>query len=60
MVCSKEAHTGELIANQIALRNPKMLSYIHQTLLSSWRVEGGSGDETMLSVDQGHGYINSW
>ena len=25
-----------------------MLYYIHQTPLSSWRVEGGSGDETMF------------
>ena len=53
MVCGKEAQYSEIIAksaNQIVppkfLRGTKMLYYIHQTLLSSWRVEGGSGDET--------------
>ena len=28
-----------------------MLYYIHQTLLSSWRVDGGSGFETLLLAD---------
>ena len=53
MVCGKEASTGEIIAksaNQIVppkfRGGTKMLYYIHQTPLSSWRVEGGSGDET--------------
>ena len=52
-VCGKEASTGEIIsksANQIVppkfRGGTKMLYYIHQTPLSSWRVEGGSGDET--------------
>ena len=53
MVCGKEASTGEIIAksaNQILppkfREGTKILYYIHQTPLSSWRVEGGSGDET--------------
>ena len=27
-----------------------MLYYIYQTPLSSWRIEGGSGDETIAAV----------
>ena len=57
MVCGKEASTGEIIAksaNQIVppkfRGGTKILYYIHQTPLSSWRVEGGSGDETTLTV----------
>ena len=50
MVCGKES------ANQIVLpkflRGTKMLYYIHQTPLSSWRVEEGSGDETNCYSDQ--------
>ena len=42
--------TGEIIAHQIMLpeflRGTKMLYYIHQTPLSTWRGEGGSGFET--------------
>ena len=58
MVCGKEASTGEIIAksaNQIVppkfRGGTKILYYIHQTPLSSWRVEGGSGDETTLYTD---------
>ena len=50
MVCGKDASTGEIIAesaNQIVppkfRGGTKMLYYIHQLPLSSWRVEGGSG-----------------
>ena len=51
----RKPSTGEIIAtsaNQILpqkfLGGTKMLYYIHQTPLSSWSVEGGSGDETTL------------
>ena len=49
----RKPSTGEIIAksaNQIVppkfRGGTKMLYYIHQTPLSPWRVEGGSGDET--------------
>ena len=49
----RKPSTGDIIAtsaNQIVppkfRRGTKMLYYIHQTPLSSWRVEGESGDET--------------
>ena len=52
----RKPSTGEIIAtsaNQIVplkFRGPtKMLYYIHQTLLSSCSVEGGSGDETSVT-----------
>ena len=55
-VCGKEAGTGEIIAtlaNQIVLPKvcggTKTLYHIHQTSPSSWRVEGGSGFETMVT-----------
>ena len=47
MVCGKEAQYSEInatSANQIVpleLAEVRMLYYIHQTSLSSWRVEGG-------------------
>ena len=54
----RKPSTGEIIAksaNQIVLPKfrggTKILYYIHQTPLSSWRVEGGSGDETMWILD---------
>ena len=52
--------TGEIIAksaNQIVppkfRAGTKILYYIHQTPLSSWRVEGGSGDETTRDHEHG-------
>ena len=55
MVCGKEASTGEIMAtsaNQIVppkfLGGTKMLYYVHQTPLFSWRVEERSGEETRL------------
>ena len=49
----RKPSTGEIIAksaNQIVppkfCGGTKILYYIHQTPLSSWRVDGGSGDET--------------
>ena len=49
----RKPSTGEIIAksaNQIVPPKfhggTKILYYIHQTPFSSWRVEGGSGDET--------------
>ena len=54
----KPPSTGGIIAksaNQIVppkfRGGTKILYYIHQTPLSSWRVEGGSGDETSLMHD---------
>ena len=53
MFVVRKPSTGEIIAtsaNQIVppkfLGGTKMLYYIHQAPLSSWSVEGGSGDET--------------
>ena len=58
MVCGKEAqyrwNTGNFQISQsdcILSGGTKMLYYIHQTPLSSWRVEGGSGDETIHVPD---------
>ena len=49
--------TGEIIATSVNQIVPlkfhgstKMLYYIHQTHLSSWRVEGGSGYETRTAL----------
>ena len=54
----RKPSTGEIIAksaNQIVppkfRGGTKILYYIHQTPLSSWRVEGGSGDETSVFAD---------
>ena len=54
MVCGKEAQYIQVViatsGNQIVLpkflESTKILYYIHQIPLSSWRVEGGSGDKT--------------
>ena len=59
----RKPSTGEIIAksaNQIVppkfRGGTKILHYIHQTPLSSWRVEVGSGDETNLQFDRVYEY----
>ena len=52
MVCGKEAQYCQISQSDCVTEIPgggtKILYYIHQTPLSSWRVEGGRGslDET--------------
>ena len=69
--CGKEASTGEIIATSAKLSQPDCAmeilgSYKNVVLyssdpLSSWRVEGGSGDETSVIHDGDHEILKlSW